>query len=410
MRKKIKMYTDQRPFTIIYNDCLKSDLFDNHYQIVIYVFLKMFADKNNQCYPSVKTLSKLSKIGVTKVKITLKELEEKHLISKENRTKPDGSQRSNLYTLYDFKELWSASNSEEAAAAVDEYEEKMMVEILRARGYNVNKDDEEVVPDNATVMEDEVVVTEETATIVEDEETVVEESPIVTEEMVAEEESATAIEETVVLENNVENVGIKEKGLVSGSVQTTDTSTTTTSINLLSSENNTIQTKESQPLEKYSLDWIKQRFDYDILLHNNPYNKDDIDSVMDILYTNLNTTKKAIRINGEDKPASVVIGKLLKLKYWDIEYAIEKFKEQIDRIKNPLSYMLTILYHAPEQNNLDVQNLVNYNMYGMGREKQPKSQNNFDQNRSKNQFHQFHQRDVTQEELDELEQRLLERV
>ncbi len=47
----------------------------------------MFADSNNQCYPSAKKLSKLTKIGITKVKNTIKELEEKYLITKEYRKK-----------------------------------------------------------------------------------------------------------------------------------------------------------------------------------------------------------------------------------------------------------------------------------------------------------------------------------
>ena len=355
MRKKIKMYTDQRPFTIIYNDCLKSDLFDNHYQIVIYVFLKMFADKNNQCYPSVKTLSKLSKIGVTKVKITLKELEEKHLISKENRTKPDGSQSSNLYTLYDFKELWESGNSEEAAAAVDEYEEKMMVEILRAKGYRVDKE-EETVPNNATIVEDEVAVTEETATIVEDEETVVEE------ETVAEEVVATETEETVVLENNIENVGIKEKGLVSGGFQTTDTSTTTTSINSLSSKNNTTQNTESQVSERYTMEEIRKRYDYYIYMLHNPVLRDDINTVFNVLYDALNTTKETLRVNREDKPAMVVISRLLKLNMEEILYIIETYRKQTCRIKNVKSYLLSMLYNAKEQCHLDIQNQVSYDM------------------------------------------------
>lgn len=364
MRKKIKMYTDQRPFTIIYNDCLKSDLFDNHYQIVIYVFLKMFADKNNQCYPSIKTLSKLSKIGITKVKITINELEEKHLISKEHRTRPDGSQSSNLYTLYDFKELWSTSNSEEAAAAIDEYEEKKMIEIIQARGYKVIKE-EETVPDNTTVMEDEVVVTEETAIvteetakIVEDEETVVEESPIVTEEMVAEEETATTTKEPAVSEN----IEIKEKGLVLGSDQTSNTSTNQINVNSFCNKNNTTQNTESQPLERYTMEEIRKRYDYYIYMLYNPTKRDDINTIFNVLYDALNTTKETLRVNREDKPAMVVISRLLKLNMEDILYVIEQYRKQTDRIKNVKGYLLSMLYNAKEQYHLDIQNQVSHDM------------------------------------------------
>ena len=99
------------------------------------------------------------------------------------------------------------------------------------------------------------------------------------------------------------------------------------------------------------------------MVNDNPFSKNDIDSVMDILHTNLNTTKKTIRIGGEDKPAMVVISKLMKLTYSEIMYAIDKFKEQTDRIKNPTAYMLTLLYNSKEQMNLDISNQVQHDMY-----------------------------------------------
>lgn len=58
----------------------------------------------------------------------------------------------------------------------------------------------------------------------------------------------------------------------------------------------------------------------------------------------------------------VVIGKLMKLNNESIMYAIEKFSEQTERIKNPTSYMLTILYNTPEQFNLDIKNQVSHDM------------------------------------------------
>ena len=130
--------------------------------------------------------------------------------------------------------------------------------------------------------------------------------------------------------------------------------------------NNTSNSEQSQDslkrLERYTIDQIKQFFDYDIMLHDNPYSQQDIDSVMDILYTALNTNKETIRIAGQDKPSMVVISKLMKLHHETIMYAIEKYHKQTERIKNPTSYMITILYSAPEQFNLDIQNQVSHDM------------------------------------------------
>ena len=111
-----------------------------------------------------------------------------------------------------------------------------------------------------------------------------------------------------------------------------------------------------------TLEEIKMLYDYDIMVHDNPHQIQDIDSVINILHTSLNTTKATIRVAGEDKPSMTVIGKLMKLTYCEILYAIKKYHEQTERIKNPTSYMLTLLYHASEQLNLDIVNEVKHDM------------------------------------------------
>ena len=291
-RPKIKSATDQRPFIMVYQDFLESDLLDNHYQKLVYVYLKKFADSKNQCFPSVKTLSKLTKISVNKVKLTLAELEQKGVISKENRTRPDGGKSSNLYTLYDFKELWNAGSSEEVAAVVDEYEDKKLISLLEAKGYTI----------------------------------------------------------------------IKEKEL-DKTAPTKATAESSTQLNQFDMANTTINLESCQESERYTIDQIRQIFDYDILVNDKPLWQRDIDSVFSILHTTLNTTKETIRIGGEDKPAMIVIGKLMKLDYSEIMYCIEKYSEQTERIKNPTAYMLTLLYNAKEQMNLDISNQVQHDMY-----------------------------------------------
>ena len=288
-KKKIQLATDQRPFIMVYQDFLESNILDNYYQRLVYIYLKKFADSKNQCYPSVKTISKQSGISVNKVKITLKELEEKGIIAKVNRSRPDGGKSSNLYTLYDYRELWNAGSSEEVAAVIDGIQEKYMIEALTAKGYYVTK----------------------------------------------------------------------EKGLETEPTKAQNQAPQFKPFDIV---NTTTNSEESQDLERYTLDQIKQLFDYDVMIQDNPYRQQDIDSVMNILYTTMNTTKATIRISGEDKPSMVVIGKLMKLSYSEIIYAIEKYQEQTDRIKNPTSYMLTLLYNSKEQMNLDITNQVSHDM------------------------------------------------
>ncbi len=290
-RKKLKSATDQRPFIMLYHDFLESDVLDNYYQKLIYIYLKKFADSNNQCFPSIKKLSSLTKIGTTKVKQTLVELEEKGIISKKNRSRSDGGKTSNLYTLYDFAEIWKVGSSEEMAAVAEEVSEAKMIAALKAKGYIVTKEKE---PD--TLPTDQ--------------------------------------------SSNVSSTQLDQYDIV----------------------NTTINKNESQEKERYTLEEIKLLFDYEIMAEYKTVPVELIDSVMSILHTSLNTSKATIRIAGEDKPSMVVIGKLMKLDYSDILYAIEKYQEQTERIKNPTAYMLTLLYNAKEQANLDVTNQVQHDM------------------------------------------------
>ncbi len=151
----------------------------------------------------------------------------------------------------------------------------------------------------------------------------------------------------------------KEKELVS---EPTKAHTQALNLKQINIVNNITNPGGSQDLERYTLDQIKQLFDYDIMIQDSPCQQQDIDSVMGILHTAMNTTKTTIRIAGEDKPTMVVIGKLMKLSYSEIMYAIEKYQEQTERIKNPTSYMLTLLYNAKEQMNLDITNQVQHDI------------------------------------------------
>lgn len=149
----------------------------------------------------------------------------------------------------------------------------------------------------------------------------------------------------------------KEKGLISASDQTADISTKQ---NKLSIDKNSTARAKSQ-VEEYTMQDVQALFDYSILMADHPEHEADLNVVFDILHEVLNTSKQTIRIGGEDKPKEVVKGKLMKLESYDIAYAIDKFHEQVHKIKNTRAYLLTILYHAREQSYLDLMNLGHRN-------------------------------------------------
>ena len=136
--KKIKLTTDQRPFTIVYNDFLESKLLNSDEKIV-FIVLKKFTDNNNYCFPSLKTLSETTGISKRKIQNILSKLEEKKVIIKENRIKENGSKTSNLYTLFDFEELWNCKSTEKISATINEFEENQLIQALSEKGYEVIK-------------------------------------------------------------------------------------------------------------------------------------------------------------------------------------------------------------------------------------------------------------------------------
>ena len=174
--------------------------------------------------------------------------------------------------------------------------------------------------------------------------------------------SLTPEEHIAELERMGYKVEIKEKGLETEPTKAQNQALETNNIN-----KNNIKKEKSQESEKYTIDQIHQLFEYDIMVQDYPLQQKEIDSIMSILYTAMNTTKSTIKISGENRPAMAVIGKLMKLHKESIMYAIKQFSEQTERIKNPTAYMLTILYNAPEQFNLDIQNRVSHDMANWNR-------------------------------------------
>ena len=293
MAQKIKSATDQRKFTLVYNDFLESDIL-NYYEKMIFIVLKKYTDNETmRAFPSLNTIHKITGISVSQVRRSIEHMKELRVIAVEHRNDDKKGHQSNIYTLFDYAEMWkvgsSSSNTEDVIAIADRLSEAKMIAELRAKGYTVIK---EKAPD--TLPADQ--------------------------------------------SNNAPSAKINQ-------FDTTDT---------------TSSPSESQEKERYSLEKIKLLYDYRIMIIDYKYKINEIDSVMEILHTTLNTTKKEVRINGEEKPTSVVVSKLLKLTYADIMYAIDKFQEQTSRIENPTAYMLTLLYNAKERMHLDIANQVRY--------------------------------------------------
>lgn len=92
---------------------------------------------------------------------------------------------------------------------------------------------------------------------------------------------------------------------------------------------------------------LKENIEYDILRKNLGYDCDLLDEILDILVDTVCSTRKMIRIGGEDYPKEVVKSRLLKLDSGHIEYVIHSLHENTTKVRNIRAYLLTSLYYAP---------------------------------------------------------------
>lgn len=117
--------------------------------------------------------------------------------------------------------------------------------------------------------------------------------------------------------------------------------------------------------EDYSMEFIEQYYELEPK-YVSAVQDNSINTVKDVLYDILNTHKPVLRVMGEDKPAAVVKSRLLKLNRCDIDYAIDQYQKQVTKVHNHKAYMLTVLYQAKSQGELDISNRVMYDFYGAG--------------------------------------------
>ena len=107
---------NKRPYVILYWDILSK--LDNPYELSVYVYLRKHADHTaGTCFPSIATLEKETKISEKKIRLILKDLKEKKLITIQNRTLGNGGKTSNIYRLLEFE-------NEEVQASLQESQDE----------------------------------------------------------------------------------------------------------------------------------------------------------------------------------------------------------------------------------------------------------------------------------------------
>lgn len=243
---RAKQKSDLLNFTIFHNEFIETEILSGHEKLVFMAIKRHLNEKTNKSFPSLSTISRYSRLCKSTVQKTLKSLEDKGIIQVEHRqdSKNNGN-KSNEYTLYDYKSMWTAANKEEMKQAIEQGQEVETLESLPTE--NLQKKLKEI-------------------------------------QRILERRS-------------------KEKGLVSDSDQTADTSTQNYNS---SKENHTINNPESQECCSTS--------------------KADADALLDRLWM-LYPVKK-----GKGKISDTQKKKLLKIGYDEMARAIERYKRYVESV------------------------------------------------------------------------------
>ena len=122
--------------------------------------------------------------------------------------------------------------------------------------------------------------------------------------------------------------------------------------------------KGSDAMAVYELyhNLIQSNLEFADLKEAHPF---DIEMLYDIVHIILDTvcsSRKLIRVAGDDKPKDIVKGIFLKLTREHIEYVLECMKANTSQIRNIRQYLLAALYNAPMTMNSYYEAQVNHDM------------------------------------------------
>lgn len=111
-------------------------------------------------------------------------------------------------------------------------------------------------------------------------------------------------------------------------------------------------------------EYFRKSLSIDLLLQENPFEKEIILGILELIVDVLCSSRQTIRIAGDDKPAEVVKSRFMKLDHSHMEYILHCLHENTTKVRNMKQYLLATLYNAPTTISPYYQAWVNNDFYG----------------------------------------------
>lgn len=105
-------------------------------------------------------------------------------------------------------------------------------------------------------------------------------------------------------------------------------------------------TEMKEQMEQYRV-VIQKNISYPTLLQEYPYQQEQLAEILELLTETVCTTRKTIRVAGNDFSSEIVKARLLKLNAEHIRFVLGCMSRNTTKIRNIKQYLLTALYNAP---------------------------------------------------------------
>lgn len=94
-------------------------------------------------------------------------------------------------------------------------------------------------------------------------------------------------------------------------------------------------------------DFLYEHLEMEILYKQYPYERETLDSIMELMLDVICSKRKTIRIAGDDKPINVVKSQFLKVNSSHIGYVMDCMQKNGTKVRNIKQYLLAAIYNAP---------------------------------------------------------------
>ena len=93
---------------------------------------------------------------------------------------------------------------------------------------------------------------------------------------------------------------------------------------------------------------LLENIEYDYLIQDSSIDREQLDEIVDLMLETVCTSRKTIRIAGDDYPAELVKSKFMKLNSEHIRFVFDCLRENTTKVRNIKQYLRAMLFNAPQ--------------------------------------------------------------